>query len=296
MEIENNVHFTYKKEVDFNALCQGDVLDITPEIKEVLEKYHPYFNNNQYKYFIVLTQSCDLVRRSGNKCKSPYITLAAVRDFDDFFNKTVTENCNIEKVNDLLLINTDNYHKAIMFIERIFNNTESDYFFLYKDESLNFPKSMVAYLKVSIAIKSDEHYDKCLKAKKLELSDEFKAKIGWLVGNIYSRVGTKDWSEILSQKEKEEKIKNIIKEKCVVASKEKILKLKEQIISKGIENCDDANVFLESINIKTKYDEVVDTIESEINKIESINNNDKKIVLQAIKNSTYFRAAINKKD
>lgn len=63
-------------------------------------------------------------------------------------------------------------------VERVYNNTEPDFFFLYKEDALNFPKSMVVYLKVSIALKSELHYDACLNAKRLELSDEFKAKLG----------------------------------------------------------------------------------------------------------------------
>ncbi|MCB0218345.1 MAG: hypothetical protein KDH09_01505, partial [Chrysiogenetes bacterium] len=40
---------------------------------------------------------------------------------------------------------------------------------------------------------ADEHYEKCLERRKLSLNDVFQAKLGWLVGNIYSRVGTEDW-------------------------------------------------------------------------------------------------------
>ena len=81
----SQVHFTYKCNPDMSSLCQGDILKITEEIKTVLTEVHPYFLNDQYKYFMVLTQSCDLVRRNGSKCKTPYITLAAVRNFSDFF-------------------------------------------------------------------------------------------------------------------------------------------------------------------------------------------------------------------
>ena len=49
-----NVHFTYTIQPDCNNLCQGDILQITPALKAVLEKVHPYFLSGQYKYFIVL--------------------------------------------------------------------------------------------------------------------------------------------------------------------------------------------------------------------------------------------------
>ena len=77
-QVDNRIHFTYKQEADFASLCQGDVLAVTEELKSILEEVHPYFLNEQYKYFMVLSQSCDLVRRKGKACKTPYITLAAI--------------------------------------------------------------------------------------------------------------------------------------------------------------------------------------------------------------------------
>jgi hypothetical protein len=55
------------------------------------------------------------------------------------------------------------------------------------------PGDCCAILNLSIAIKTPEHYDKCLEAKILELESSFQAKLGWLVGQLYSRVGTQDW-------------------------------------------------------------------------------------------------------
>ena len=55
-EIVTNVHFTYKAEPDKNALCQGDILEVTDELSQVLKEVHPYFLNEQYKYFMVLSQ------------------------------------------------------------------------------------------------------------------------------------------------------------------------------------------------------------------------------------------------
>ena len=48
---ENQVHFTYKSNPDMDSLCQGDILRITDELQEILTTVHPYFNNEQYKYF-----------------------------------------------------------------------------------------------------------------------------------------------------------------------------------------------------------------------------------------------------
>ena len=85
--IDKSIHFTYKSNPDMQSLCQGDILNPTEELMEVLKTVHPYFLNKQYKYFMVLSQSCDLVRRNGKKCKTPYITLAAVKDYTEFLKK-----------------------------------------------------------------------------------------------------------------------------------------------------------------------------------------------------------------
>lgn len=130
--MEATVHFTYSKTPNKDSLCQGDVLEITPALREVLEEVHPYFTKEQYRYYMVLTQSCDLVRREGNRCKSAYITLAVVRSFDDFFRKTLVSNKYVEQINDLILLDDKNENKVFQLIERVYNNTEPDYFFYLK--------------------------------------------------------------------------------------------------------------------------------------------------------------------
>ena len=117
---------------------------------------------------------------------------------------------------------------------------------------------MVAYLKVSIALKSELHYDACLDAKRLELSDEFKAKLGWLVGELYSRVGTTDWLSKMTDLERKKMIKENISSRIILGSKESLLKLKEYI-SEG-DSEEDVRRILNSIHIKSKYDEVMEIV------------------------------------
>lgn len=261
--IDRNIHFTYKPEPDMENLCQGDVLKITEELSMVLKDVHPYFLNEQYKFFIVLTQSCDLVRRSGKNCKTPYITLAAVRSYSDFLERMFLKGKYVEKVDELLIMDEKNKDRAYQLIERIYNNTEPEYFFLYKEDALEFPESMVAYLKVSIALKSNEHYDKCLNAKKIELTDEFKAKLGWLVGNMYSRVGTADWDGIMSNQARMDMLNNDLNSMCIIGNKEQLKQLKKEFLEKKefSHNHEEAVKFVSNIVLKTKYDKVMDVIE-----------------------------------
>ncbi len=203
-------HFTYNKDVDKSCLKQGDILNKTDEIKKLLKEVHPHYLKPDYKYLIVLTQSCDLVERDKGKCKARYTTLAAVRPLDLLIEREIFKYkfSSFEKKANIC----DVKWKKILheFLERLFNNNEIEYFYLNEDSGLNFPENCVAFLRLSIAIKSSIHIDICKKAKILELEDTFKAKLGWLVGMMYSRVGTKDWYEKIQKEEFDKKIDKIL--------------------------------------------------------------------------------------
>ena len=120
---------------------------------------------------------------------------------------------------------------------------------------------MVAYLKVSIALKSEKHYKELLNAKVLELSDEFKAKLGWLVGNMYSRVGTTDWESKVSESVRKQMIDDDIKSHCIIGAKEQIRELKKKLDEGNLETYNSAMEYLSSIIVKTRYDELMEVVE-----------------------------------
>ena len=51
--VEQGIHFTYKAHADMTSLCQGNVLLKTDALSGILESVHPYFLNDEYKYFIL---------------------------------------------------------------------------------------------------------------------------------------------------------------------------------------------------------------------------------------------------
>ncbi len=294
-EIDRTIHFTYKARPDMKSLCQGDVLEITKELAQVLKDVHPYFLNKQYKYFMVLSQSCDLVRRNGKNCKTPYITLAAVKSYSSFLVGMLQSGKYAELNHGLLLMNEKDRDRAYQLIERVYNNTEPEYFFLYKEDALNFPESMVAYLKVSIALKSDDHYDKCLSAKKIELTDEFKAKLGWLVGNMYSRVGTADWEGIMSAQARKEMLNKDLNSLCIIGNKEQLKQFKKEILEKTESNLkhEEAVISLADIVIPTKYEKVMTIIEEVIQtSTKKISLEEKEKLIKAIKSRSTLKALI----
>lgn len=187
-------HFTYANTLIKTYLKQGDVLKKTDELSKIITEVHPYFNSSNYQYFIVLTQSCDLVKRKEGKCKSKYITIAAIRPLEDALKREAQE-ISFSKLErqTTKIIDEKNSTKLSEFLGSLFNNNIPDYFYLHSDVSLDFVDPSVAFLRVSIALKSELHYNVCMSSKILELDENFQAKLGWLVGNLYSRVGTEDW-------------------------------------------------------------------------------------------------------
>ena len=293
--LNKDIHFTYKEHMEINSLCQGDILEKTADLTAILKEVHPYFLNDEYKYFMVLSQSCDLVRRNGKTCKTPYITLAAVREYSDFLERTLVSNKMAENYNGIFLVEERAKARVTQLVERVYNNTEPDYFFLYKEDALNFPKSMVVYLKVSIALKSELHYGICLNAKRLELSDEFKAKLGWLVGNMYSRVGTTDWESKMTDKARRQMIEDEVNSRCVIGSKEQIRELKKRLNENpdALSSHDAAIECLSSIIVKSKYEQVMDLIEEIFeSNCRNINPIDKDKLLNLIKSRSKIKTII----
>ena len=185
------MHFTYSEtEVDKTILRQGDLLTRTSQLVAVLSEFHAYFAHEHYTHFLVLTQSCDLV---GTPPKSRYITLAAVRSFGVFVEQLVRGLPTTTQFLGDTYCSESNKGKLTDPISKLLNNNHSGCFYLKAEPDRGLKHDSCAFLQLSIPIRSDKHYATCADAKCLELSEGFRAKLGWLVGNLYSRVGTKDY-------------------------------------------------------------------------------------------------------
>jgi hypothetical protein len=185
--------FTYQLEPDKNHLHQGDLIRRTEGVEKLLAEVHPHFSSGQYRYFLILTQSCDLVRRDNGSCKSPYITLSPVRPASVAIEREVAKHQRTDVEKRIGFVSEKAEPKVSQFLERFFNNNEPTYFFLHREHRAEMREHHCAFLQVSIAVKAQLHYETLLSAKVLQLSEAFEHKLGYLVGNIYSRVGTEDW-------------------------------------------------------------------------------------------------------
>lgn len=185
-------HFTYAS-VDRGQLNQGDVLRRTPEVEVILREVHPHYTRADYPFFIVLTQSCDLIRRGGGPCGSRYITLAAIRPLRLALEREIRrfQYNPIEK--KLGICSRAQHAKMVQLAERLLNNNQDRYFFLQREPGSGLEEDHCAFLQLSIALKAELHYETLLAAKILQLSESFQHKLGHLVGTMYSRVGTEDW-------------------------------------------------------------------------------------------------------
>ena len=186
-------HWTYTEFEPDTDLCQGDIIRRTPELLSLLKKVHNHFCHEKYTAFMVLTQTCDLVRRGGDVCSARHITLCVVRELDHVLPNLLTDICGTEipgvyKKEDKFL--------AEQLITRIVNQNEQarGLFYLHPDADAGIATPSVALLRISIAMRR-QHYGVFLKSRSGRVSPEFSAKLGWLTGNLFSRVATPDWDE-----------------------------------------------------------------------------------------------------
>lgn len=190
----SKLHFTYEMPTSA-SLQQGDLIRRSPDIEEVLRQVHPHFSEEKYRYFVILTQSCDLVLRDGDRCKASYISIAPVRSINDVARKVVGSVHYTELERRLQFASEDRKTKVVQAFERIFNNNEAPYFYFYQEPSLGLIEDCCAILSLSIAVRSDLHYQVLKDSRLLSLNSSFQHKLGYLVGTMYSRVGTQDWNE-----------------------------------------------------------------------------------------------------
>jgi hypothetical protein len=189
----SELHSTYERSAS-SDLCQGDLIRRTPEVEDVLKEIHQYYKDNtQYHHFVVLTQTCDLVRRDRGNCSARYITVAAVRPIADVIERFVDKQCATDLQRQLRFASEDKREKLRQALERLLNNNELAYFYFKEEPKLGLYTEYCAFLNLSIALKARIHYEKLLSARMLSLTESFQHKLGSLVGNMYSRVGTEDW-------------------------------------------------------------------------------------------------------
>jgi hypothetical protein len=187
-------HYIFEPQPNLGVLCQGDVLQRTQELVDLLHKFHPHYAlHASYKHFLVLTQSCDLYRRDSSPPNSQYISIAAVRPVQEALH-LIAKKHQHWWMQPMSVLDDKMYAKLQQAAESLLDNNLAGYFYLHEDATTTLTDRCCAFLALSVAFRVD-HYDLLLRAKVAQLKEPFQAKLGWLVGNMYSRVGTSEWNE-----------------------------------------------------------------------------------------------------
>jgi hypothetical protein len=186
-------HWTYSEFESNLDLCQGDIVRRTPELLSVLEVVHKHFCDEKYTGFLVLTQTCDLVRRKGSDCSARHVSLCVIRELEHVLPHMLREICGTEIAG---VYTKEGRFFAEQLLVRIVNQTEQSrgLFYLHPDADVGIATPSVALLRISIALRR-EHYDVLMSARSGRIVPEFAAKLGWLTGNLFARVATPDWDE-----------------------------------------------------------------------------------------------------
>jgi len=257
---DSKYHFTYVSP-ETPDIKQGDIVSKDEGITGLLANVHPHYLHEDYTHFIVLTQSCDMVRRDGNKCNCRYITLAAVRPFSLLLKRQIDSYRN-EFTRKAEVCSTKSRQELVRFLSRLFNNNESEYFYLHEDANFGFNERSCAFLRLSISIRAYEHYELCLAARILSLNETFRAKLGWQVGNMYSRVGTDDWVPKHFTKPVFQKQIDDALDECCPFYDEAIIKAVEMAVNRGdsIFSRDELRSQLANTKPQNKRDKVLDSV------------------------------------
>ncbi|WP_425397466.1 hypothetical protein [Aeoliella sp.] len=186
-------HYVYD-DPDAAQLFQGDVLKRTDELTDLLRKFHRHYaDHDDYKFFSVLTQTCDLVRRDGKPCKAAYLTIAAARTLEEtLIREAAKKQSDWQK--ETKVVGVKQREELLRFLEHVIDNNEPGYFYLHEDQTLGIHRPCCVVLALSVALRA-QHYDLLLRAKIAQIKDTFQAKLGWLVAQVYGRVGTPEWNQ-----------------------------------------------------------------------------------------------------
>ncbi len=197
--MSSSVHWTYEEFDPKDDLRQGDIILPDKEMLSVLEEAHPYFTNTKYTAFLVLTQTCDLARRGKEVPPVKYLNIAVIRPIKDVLKKMFDISCNpleLGKKPISGIYSVSSKYKAKQLIIRILNQNEQKLglFYLYPHTLAGIPVHSVALLQVNITLKAT-HYNTLVKHRRGRLTAEFQSRLGWLAGNMYSRVAVQEWKK-----------------------------------------------------------------------------------------------------
>ncbi len=173
------------------SLVQGDILKVEGQFKKHFLDFYPKLDIpiEEERHVMVLTQSCDLVRAGKRKPKLNHINVCPVRNIQYFIRKLIDEEKPLA-IGDKNLLQRDILDRLKDKLSKLLNNSDQKIHFFLPQQS-PFKEDMVALLPLSFSFRLD-HYDLLLESRILGLKPEFQAKVGYIIGQLYGRIGTPD--------------------------------------------------------------------------------------------------------
>lgn len=125
--------------------------------------------------------------------KATYINLAVIRPLAQVLQKIFDH---VAESAGSGVFRFSHKPEARKLLERLFNQNEQSIglFYLQTEAEAGIAEPAVAFLRVTVALRT-EHYERLRSSRVGRLSPEFRAKLGWLIGNLYVRPATPDWGD-----------------------------------------------------------------------------------------------------
>lgn len=256
-------HWTYADFEIASGLEQGDILQPTQALRDVFTRVHPHFRDPKYLGFLIATQSCDLVRRRAEAPKASYVTLAAIRPLAQVAPKLLSQ---IVEPAATSVFPTSRKLAAKQLLHRLLNQNEQSIglFFLHPDVEAGIAEPAAAFLRVTVSLRA-EHYDTLRAARVGRLNPEFRAKLGWLIGNLYVRPATTDWEDVPGGKDAlDALVEQYVNDVNVRWIDDDII---DQAQQQGIDISQATEAALEGLRPKSRLERATDEVAVELGKI-----------------------------
>lgn len=162
----------------------------------------------------------------------------------------------------------------IQFLQRLHNYNEPEFFYLHSESTLGFPEPHCTFLRLSVSIKSSLHYEACMQARLLSLKEVYQAKLGWRVGDRYSRVGTEDWAPgVESTEDFSNRISKLLDSACKWEDDNRLTQAKTNLPDDLIQNGVEAvRSHISAVKIPSTLEEMIDAVISQLRKLNKVEN------------------------
>lgn len=289
------MHFTYAKSKSESDLQQGDLLSLTEDLCALVQEHHPRYLKSDYIRFMVITQTCDLVRRSVALPSAEYVSICAVRPLRVVLSREIAKYQDKPLLKKIRGADARNRDKVKAFLERLTNNNNHEYFYIHEEKTIGIEESCCAFLRLHIALRTADAYDILREARCVSLNSSFQAKLGWLVGNIYSRVGTDDWApEHYPKADWQEMISQLLDDNTTWLKPALLAEATKSISAEDLERLTEAELLqaVKAIEIRNPREALIDEVMSLLSRREFLVEGVEARVRIALQNSATIKGLV----